>query len=158
MAATSLRFVIGRVCRTAHRLLSSGVVLLAVQGLGVAAAQERTELEALFEERRELELKIHKLLRVLPQSIDVDREERMVRRFGTEAGLGELRVELVAGGERVKLENGRPAPVELHRLEISGRGDYRRVQAFLSYMGNLGSPGAFERLHLVADAGETVRF
>ncbi|HEV8580719.1 MAG TPA: hypothetical protein VGX68_16765 [Thermoanaerobaculia bacterium] len=122
-----------------------------------AHADERDEIDKMQKELVELTQKVDELYRRVP-FCDPAEEERAVRLWAEKGG------ELVspeiksAGSERLLFADGTPTPVQLNRLEVSGRDPYSKVHLFLIRMGLRNRLIDLERLHLEAEAGTTVSY
>src|SRR6185312_3786051 len=137
------------------------VALLAAAFPGAAQAQSGKavrEVVDLSREAQALAEKIDVLLRRVPPGLDPADETRRARAVAKASGIDTIEVKAVAGSERLKLEDGSPASLELRRLEISGRASYGDVLAFLHRMGDLVRLTDLETLRLEVEAGNVVSF
>jgi hypothetical protein len=139
------------------------LALLAAAFSGAAHAQAGAgkavqEVVDLSQESQALAEKIDVLLRHVPPFFDPANETQRTLAIAKTAGIEAIEVKAVAGSERLKLEDGSPAPLELRRLEISGRASYGDVLTFLHRMGDLVRLTDLETLRLKVEEGNVVRF
>jgi hypothetical protein len=133
------------------------LILAALAG-NSAAADEMTELKKVHNELRDVELKIEESTRFLPPSFDAAVEEKFVRSMARQAKL-EIEVRALPDSENIPLDRGEPSPMDLYRMEISGRGELEKLSYFLTLMAARDFRFAdLETLHLEAAPGDSVRF
>jgi hypothetical protein len=120
-----------------------------------AAGQSRSAFD---DERRELDRRIEVLARVLPDAFDPARAEDDVRVLARQAGIEDLGVRPWSGASRLREADGQPGPVEVHRLEVSGRDRHQKVHEFLDRALHQARLVDVEALRLTAAAEDTVRF
>jgi hypothetical protein len=118
------------------------------------AAQRRFEaLRAQYEDLRRVEAamapRIDTLKRRLPPSFDATQEQASIRALALGTGL-DLTIALRPGGGPALGEDGRPAPLVAHKLDISGQVDYAGGLSFLLRLAQLPRMVAIESLHLQA--------
>ncbi len=137
------------------------LVIAAALALSVApsAAQRPDDMPSLQQLRQELievETNIVSFGRLIPNSFDVADQKKELEQMAQEAELAPIEIRLLPGPERLSLDDGRPLPLEIHRLEIEGSGPYPAVHFFLSIIRYRFR--GIESLRLDAGKGETVRF
>jgi len=143
-----------------HRFRRTAIVFLAAAGLaGAAEPQEkRPETGKLAQESAELEAKLDIFWRRVPPC-DPNESQRKLATWASKAGeLKAFHIEPVAGSERVLLADGRPTPMMLLRLEISGRDPYEKINQFLNRITQPWLLYDLETLRLKAEAGGTVSY
>jgi len=142
-------------CRVASLLLlTSALPAFASSG----TTQEPEELQVLLKELRTQEVKVERLKVYLSPAADAAEAETGLRAQAAHAGLAAVDLKPVPEITRVPLEDGRPSPVELRRLDVSGRDPYEKVEVFLSFLVRSQRLFDLEGLHLEAGANDTVRF
>lgn len=132
------------------------------QASSVAGAAEPPKTEPTFDELQQkmvsLELQLDTLWRRVPGCDPAEEKHQLAVWAKTEGELESFDVKPVAGAERLRLEDGRPTPMKLLRMEISGRDPYERVDVFLSRIAQRPRLMDLETLRLKAEAGGTVSF
>lgn len=144
---------------------TAGVLVVAAsltQASSVAGAVEPRQtdptIDEITQETAALALKLDALWRRFP-SCNPAEEKRQLAIWAKQAGeLKDFDVKPVAEAERLRLEDGRPTPVKLIRLEISGRDPYEKVDDFLVRTAQRSRLMDLETLRLKAAAGGTVSF
>ncbi|HEX4964518.1 MAG TPA: hypothetical protein VF173_27125 [Thermoanaerobaculia bacterium] len=121
------------------------------------ASKPNEDVAGLERETQELSIKIEKLLYLVPPAFDLADVTQRARVVAKASEIERFEMKSAAG-ERLKLADGSSAPIELHRLEVSGRGPYGGVLAFFHRMGNLSRLVVLETLRLKVEAGNVVRF
>jgi len=139
------------------------IVVLAAAFFGAVHAQAGAgkagqEIDDLLLQCQALTTQIDELLLQVPPGLDPADEIRRAHEVAKTTGIDALEVKAIAGSERLKLEDGSPAPLELRRLEISGQASYGDVLTFLHRMGDLTRLVEVETLRLKVEAGNVVRF
>ncbi len=119
---------------------------------------QRAELATLREELNALEIKIEERKRFLPPAFEAAEEQRYFRETAGRAELPAFDAQAVKGSERLLLEGGRPSPLELYRLDVSGRGPYTDVLLFLNLAGVRARQFEVETMRIRAEAGQSVSF
>lgn len=137
--------------------------MIAIAALLAAAASARplddtTSLEKLQKEYFEVEMTMERFKRVIPEGFDGSAERKAIEQLAARAKLSANQVVVVPGAERLTLEDGRPAPIEINRLEISGRDSYEAIHFFLSMVRLRPRLTGIESLQLDAAPGESVRY
>ena len=135
---------------------------LASSAAGLAGAAEPRQtgptIDEITRETAALELKLDALWRRVPTCNPAE-EKRQLAIWAKQAGeLEDFDVKPVAEAERLRLEDGRPTPMKLIRLEISGRDPYEKVDNFLVRTAQRPRLMDLETLRLKAAAGGTVSF
>jgi hypothetical protein len=135
----------------------AGVLIIAAS-LAQSSSVAGATIDEIAQETAALELKLDALWRRVP-ACDPAEEKRQLAIWAQQAGeLEAFDVKPVAGDERLRLEDGRPTPVKLIRLEISGRDPYEKVDDFLTRIAQRSRLMDLETLRLKAEAGGTVSF
>jgi hypothetical protein len=144
---------------------SVGAFLIAAslaQASSVAGAAEPPKTEPTFDELKQemasLELQLDTLWRRVPKCDPAEEKHQLAVWAKTTGELESFDVKPVAEAERLRLEDGRPTPMKLLRMEISGREPYERVDVFLSRIAQRPRLMDLETLRLRAEAGGTVSF
>lgn len=115
------------------------------------------KIEQADKELWELQLKIDELHRHVPSCMP-EEEEQWIGEWATQgAELSTFDIKL-DGREQLRFADGQPADFELIRFEISGRDPYEKVHDFLIRLARRYRLIDLERLHLKADAVDTVSF
>lgn len=149
------------------RQLSAVVIALAATSLpavprsALAASEvpEKAELLALMAELRQIEIALEYGKRVLPPSLDGDisEDQAAFKAMAQEAELSSVELR-PAGAQRVAYADGRPAPVGLRPLEISGRGRYQALDRLLARVTRSLRLFDLQALSLKAAPDDTVAF
>jgi len=121
-------------------------------------ADERADLRKLRDELRQVELKLEELKRRFPPTFDPEAEKRFIKEAASAARIG-VDVKVVGGGEAVPYEDGRPSPIRLHRVEISGRDAMDNLEFFLELLQKrTWRLGDLDTLRIDKEASGAVRF
>lgn len=159
------------------RRLAIALIGSTLSWVGAAGADEKSDLWRLEQElallQREAEHLKERLAREQPQLEDWKRRletvkplvpayaadvEDQLRRLAQEAGFESFAIRPVTAPERLAFPDGRPSPLEVRRLEISGRGGYARIPHFFLKAAHMKRVVSVESLRLETGTGAVVSF
>jgi hypothetical protein len=145
--------------------LAAAVLAWAAEGAEpVQKDPEAERLDRLFKETmaqvEALDGKLYEHLKRVPAEPLLDLMEERIRGIAGEIEeMGTVGVKVVPGAERLRLADGGPSPIELYRMEISGRSRFGDVHLLLIRLqGTTSRMAALETLRVKAEEGGTVSF
>ena len=160
-----------QVCRAV--VLGLAAVALAWAAEGAEPVQQDAEtakrdqaFKDAMAQMEELDEKMFEHLTHLPDKLDFAAQEAVIRQVAAKSDeisesndLGKIEVKPVASTDRLRLSDGRLSPIEISRLEISGRAPFGRVHTLLTWVHvRTWRFAELDTLHLRAEEDGTVRF
>ncbi|MBK5260013.1 MAG: hypothetical protein JJE51_10495 [Thermoanaerobaculia bacterium] len=143
-----------QLCRSV--LVSLIGVTIAIASYAAAPSTD-AELARRQEELRRLEIEVEKMRRAFPPAFDEATEVGFFQGIAKSLELA-LEVKVIPGREGVPFEDGRLSPVQLYRLEISGRDRFVKLGDFLERLKNRARPVQLETLRYENERNETGSF
>lgn len=136
-----------------------------VQQDAEAAKRDQAFKDAMAQ-MKEIDEKSYEHLIHLPDSFDFAGQEAVIRQvaakfdeIGESHDFDKIEIKPVAGTDRLRLADGRPSPIEISRLDISGRAPFGSVHALLSWLQiRTWRFAELDSLQLRAEEDGTVRF
>jgi len=116
-------------------LLSKVAVLLLVVVPALAQRAVETEtIQKLRAELIEIESAIELTRRLVPPDFELADERTAIDALAQKAELSAVELQIAGEPERLRLEDGRPAPLQITAAELTGNGTYSAVHFFLSML------------------------
>jgi hypothetical protein len=142
------------------RSIARALIVIVCAAAPYAAAQ--TTLDELRKQVSEAELELGKSRFTLPDCSNGPAAELAahIKAQAAKSNLKTVTIQPVEGSETILLDDGRPSPLRLNRIDISGRGPFEDVDLLLRRiaMQRLVRVIDFESMAIAASAGGTVTF